>query len=157
MNQKLISLYQKCRLHKPFTLVGSDAKCSLDAARTLLAWQQAESDGLVRMRCEPEQENYFDVYGKPEPWKHGQTQEQATRETEEMLERYGVWWTCSEWWDGNEWQMADSCGMHAGYKNPLDPFENCYVIDEMQSALDAMEAHYADERETAINEPACLI
>lgn len=72
---------------------------------------------------------------------HPISEEQARKDMVEILNRDGVWRTVSEWFDGEEWQQADSCGMHAGYENPLDPFENCYVIDEMQSALDALEKH----------------
>jgi hypothetical protein len=140
VNAELLALYRKCRLSKPFMLVGFDAKCSLDAARTILEFRELEARGLVRMRAEPEQESYFSVFGEPEP-QRGQTQKQANEALEAILERDGVWWTCSEWFDGDEWQHADSCGMHAGYKNPLDPFENCYVVDEMQAAIDAWKAH----------------
>lgn len=38
MKRELIDLYLKCRKTKPFMLVGSDAKCSLEAARTILAF-----------------------------------------------------------------------------------------------------------------------
>lgn len=50
----------------------------------------------------------------------------------------------AEWFDGNEWHHADSCGMHTGYKDPLSPFENCYIIGEMQAAIEALEKHQAD-------------
>jgi hypothetical protein len=40
------------------------AACALDKARTLAKWREAEADGRVRLRAEPERENYFDVYGK---------------------------------------------------------------------------------------------
>lgn len=134
MNAELLSLYHRCRRDKPFMRVGRDAECSLAAAKTILAFRELESRGLVRMRAEPETDNYFDVFGDEG------TPAQRKR-TEEIIERLGCWWTVSEWFDGDEWQHADSCGMHTGYKNPLDPFENCYVIDEMQAAVDAWNAH----------------
>ena len=155
MNPKLLSLYRQCRKQKPFMLVGSDAACSLASARTLLAFAEAESDGLVRMRCEPEQESYFDVYGDLERDGvtrngHPLSREQARTALVETLELDGVWWTCSEWFDGSEWQEADSCGMHTGYSDPLNPFQNCYVIGEMQSALDALALHQASLSQTEL-------
>lgn len=125
--------YLQFRTRKPFMLVGHDAECSLGSAKTLLAFRELESRGLVRMRAEPEQENYFDVFGDDG------TPAQRKR-TEEIIEQLGCWWTVSEWFDGDEWRHADSCGMHTGYKNPLDPFENCYVIQEMRAAVDAWNA-----------------
>lgn len=147
---ELRAMYLQCRKHKPFMLVGQDAKCSLESAKTILRFRELESDGLVRLRAEPEEESYFDVYGDieldhAERNGHPISREQARKDLIETLERDGVWWTVAEWFDGDEWQQADSCGMHTGYKNPLDPFENCYVIQEMQSAIDALEAHQASE------------
>lgn len=137
-------------------LVGEDAACSLRAARTILAFREKEREGKVRMRKEEEQENYFDVYGKPDGYTNAQghwvSQKEAIKELEELLERDGVWWTCSEWFNGEEWEQADSCGMHTGYKNPLDPFENCYVVQEMQAALDKLEEHESTLRETEVAE-----
>lgn len=150
MKTDLLKLYFECRERKPFMLVGRDAECSLDTARTILAFRQAEADGLVRLRAEPEQENYFSVFGDHGPFErngHEISVEQWRKETTETLDRDGVWWTCAEWFDGEEWQMADSCGMHAGYKDPLDPFENCYVVDEMRSALDALAKHQEEVKD----------
>jgi hypothetical protein len=144
INTKLVALYFECRKRKPFMLVGQDAKCSLATAKTILRFRELEA---VRLRKEEEQENYFDTYGKPEGYTNAQghwvSEAQATKDLEEMLDRYGLWWTCSEWFNGEEWQQADSCGMHSGYKNPLDPFENCYIVDEMFSAITALESHQA--------------
>lgn len=130
----LIAMYAKCRKHKPLMLVGSDAACSLDAARTILAFREMENAGLVRMRAEPETENYFDVFGD-------EMDKKEKKRMEEIIDLLGCWQTVSEFFDGEEWQFADACGMHTGYKNPLDPIENCYVVQEMQAALDALEAH----------------
>lgn len=128
ITKELTDLYAKFRVHSPFMLLGHNAEQALAAARTLLRFQELEDQGLVRMRCEPEEENYFDVYGREE-------NERDHKRIEEAIEQLGCWWTASEYFDGHEWQVADSCGMHTGYKNPLSPFENCYVIDEMESAI----------------------
>ena len=140
----LLAMYQKCRLYKASMLVGRDAECSLRTARTILAFREAEKAGLVRLRCEPEEENYFDVYGREDD-------EREQKRMEEIIERDGCWWTCAEWFDGEEWQMADSCGMHTGYADPLDPFQNCYIPGEMQSALDALAA-FQDEQQSEAEE-----
>lgn len=103
------------------------AACALNHARTLDAWRRAEVAGLVRLRSEPERENYFDVYGEPDD-----ERERASIVAE--IERNGCWWVVSEYWDGEDWQLADSIGMCV-YANPLDPFQNCYVVDLMASAL----------------------
>lgn len=137
MNRELLVTYRKFRQHSPFMVVGHNARMALDAARTLLRFRELEDRGLVRLRCEPELENYFDVFGEPEPERNGHriSQDAANKELEAVLERYGVWWTCSEYFDGQAWQHADSCGMHTGYKDASCPFENCYIIDEMAEAV----------------------
>lgn len=104
------------------------AACALAHARTLDEWRTAESAGLVRLRAEPESESLASVYGD----------EIAERERE-YAGRWGVWWVVSEVNFGNEaigdkWEHADSIGMCV-YENPLDPFQNCYVVDLMAAAL----------------------
>ena len=159
MNPKLIQLYHECRRWKPFMLSGRDAECSLSSARTLFRFRELEARGLVRMRAEPEDESYFDVFGEPEGYINKQGHwVSAEKEREEQLENFeakGVWVTFSEFWcgdldedgnpeclyaDGHNSETADSCGMHTGYNDPLDPFENCYVIGEMAEAVERMEA-----------------
>lgn len=44
--------------------------------------------------------------------------------------------------------------MHTGYKDPLSPWENCYIVDHMRAAVDAYEAHQeeqADEESEAFD------
>ena len=111
------------------------AACALSHARTLAEWREAEQAGLVRLRVEPEQESYFDVYGKPE------TEKQRAM-IEAQLERDGCWVVVSEVNQGDEmtgdnWEIADAIGMNV-YNDPCDPFENCYVPDLMRQALNAV-------------------
>lgn len=134
MNKKLAPIY------KQFRVAGNNAAVSLRSAKTVLAFRKLESEGLVRMRVEPETESYLDSYGEPEEYiaqdgRHVSAKE-ALEELLHTLETYGCWWTCSEVLVDGTWEHADSCGMHTGYKNPLCPVENCYVVDEMQAALD---------------------
>ena len=133
MKTELIQEYKKARQFKPFMVEGQDAKCSLDVARTVLAFREAEKAGTVRIRAEAEEENYFDVYGEPD----------TPREREKIVDQIcclGCWWIVTEKWEYCEscqrggWVQMDSKGMCI-YDNPCDPYENCYVTDLMQSAL----------------------
>jgi hypothetical protein len=151
LTPELIKMYHKCRKQKPFMMTGRDAECSLSAAKTILRFRQLESIGLVRMRCEVEEESYHDVFGDLGPGErngHPMSEADTRKKLNELLERYGCWWTVAEWRqdEDSEWEQANSCGMHTGYKNPLDPFENCYVVQEMQSAIDAIES-FRQEKE----------
>lgn len=118
--------------------------CALSHAKLLGEWHKAESAGLVRLRSEEEQESYFDGFGEPEAYTdaHGRrvSAEQARKELCELIDAKGCWCVISEYWDGEEWQQADSIGMCTGYDDPESPFENCYVPDLMRSALDAVNA-----------------
>ena len=136
MNAILKKEYQEMRRHKPFMLVGRDAECSLSSARTVLAFRELESKGLVRIRSEYEQEDYFSVYGEPDTEKEKQSIIDA-------IDRMGcvgviaeVWRGCAECGRG-EWEWVDSVGMCI-YDNPLSPYENCYVIGMMESAIKAL-------------------
>lgn len=150
MNAELLNLYKQFRKASPFMLVGHNARLALDSAKTLLRFRELEADGLVRLRCEPEEEAY-DPGDMLEHWErngHPVPRRQAEKELNEMLNNLGVWWTCTEWRpdEESEWRHADSCGMHSGYNNPKSPFENCYVIDEMAAAVDAYENYAAENQ-----------
>jgi len=90
-----------------------------------------ESQGLVRLRAEEENESYFSVYGKPES-------EKERQEMIETLERTGCWCVISEFFADGAWHFSDSVGLCTGYENPLNLEENTYVIDLMRSAIDSM-------------------
>lgn len=128
-----LDYYKKFRLHSPFMLVGRNAEMALRSAKTLLRFEELEAEGKVRMKAEDEYENYFDVYGEPET-------ENERKEIIHQIETYGCVYVCSEinnhceCCDNDEWEVADSIGMCI-YKNPLSPFENCYVIDLMAAAI----------------------
>lgn len=111
------------------------AACALGYARTLEQWREAESAGLVRLKMCPENESYFDVYGKPDS-------EKEKLQILAALDRCGCWYVVSEVNTGDEasgdnWEHADSIGMCV-YDNPLDPFENCYIPDLMAKALESI-------------------
>ncbi len=108
------------------------AACALNSARTLAQWREAEAAGRVRLRAEPEEGNYFDVYGEPDT-------EQQRKAIEQSIERDGCWFVIAEYLCRycGQWKHADSIGMCI-YANPLDPFENDYVVDLMATTLDAL-------------------
>jgi hypothetical protein len=124
---------------------GFNASQSLRAAKTLARWKDYENIGLVKMEAIEEEENYFDVYGEPEGYTdvHGKrhSAEDERKEIERQLNLHGCWIVRAMYRDSfdDAWQSADSVGMCAGYKNPLSPFENAYVTDLMQSAIDAVQ------------------
>jgi hypothetical protein len=134
LTPEIIRLYAKLRHNPPFMLTGRNAEMCWRGARTIARFRELESTGLVRLLVEPEQENYFNVYGVPDD-----PRELASMEA--SLERDGCWWTCTEYRtdpdDEADWEHADSCGMHTGYRDPGSPFENCYVVDEMATAVEA--------------------
>lgn len=120
-------------------IVGQSALWAWKDAHTLQLWRERESDGQVRIVAEPEVENYFDSYGEPDGIK-----ERA--ELEALLERYGCWWVAAEYFDGSNWICADSVGMCAGYADPTDPFQNCYVTQLMRTALDQLSNQWEAEQ-----------
>lgn len=133
----LVREYRKARARKPFMIAGQDAAASLDAARTILRFRELEQAGLVRIRAEHQQENYFDVYGEPD----------TQREREaiiDAIDRNGLSWVTTEVFhtceccEDEQWEHADSIGMCI-YSDPCDPYENCYVVDLMRSAIDQVD------------------
>lgn len=52
---------QLCTTYTRFRTAGMRANHALQAARTLLAFEAAEEQGVVRLRTEPEEESYFAV------------------------------------------------------------------------------------------------
>lgn len=137
MNANIEKLYAK------FRKAGESASRALYAAKILNKWNDLESDGLVRIRAEAEQESYVDVYGKTEAYTdmNGRrvTEEEALKELYAILERDGCWVVFTEYMDGEEWERADSVGMCTGYSDPTSPFQNCYVPDLMSAAIEAIE------------------
>jgi len=125
---ELHQLYNQFRKHSPFIAVGRNAELALDAARTLHKWNELESAGLVRLRMEPEEESYFDVFGCEDISKK---HDQALRDT---VDRLGCYWVTSEYLKCGTFEHADSIGMCV-YENPLSPFENCYIIQLMAEAI----------------------
>lgn len=77
-------------------------------------------DGRARICVEPEEENYFDVYGEPEGYTDADgnevTPEQEREDIIDLIERDGLWYyfaqvRCPQC--GN-WETVDSIGMVIG-------------------------------------------
>lgn len=120
---------------------GWKPKNALSAARTLADWRKLEwfegmeeSDtACVRLRAE-----YDLCYELDEEFENEKQKQEAIR----LIDQLGVYGVISEYWDfeREEWIHADSIWGCAAYQNVLDPFENMYVVDLMQSAIDAAQA-----------------
>lgn len=141
ITQQIRSDFQRFLYHGPAIMTGRQAEMALRDAKTLKAWREEQLQprvnddndwdlGTVRLVMEPEVENYFNVYGEPDS-------EREKRELIETLNSKGCYWVASEFWnpDSQEWEVADSIGMCV-YDDPLDPFENCYIVQLMQTAID---------------------
>ncbi len=145
MKSEIVKLYRQFR--KGDTRLS--ARHALSMAKTVEAWRDAESAGLVRLVAEDERESYFDVYGEPDSKKERDA-------IVHSIETYGCYCLVSEVnmgseAEGDDWQMVDSIGMCAGYRNPLDPFENYCVPDLMSAALKAIpQSGNVDELCTAL-------
>ncbi len=134
INKDLLKTYKQFRTHSPFMLVGRNAELALNSAKTLLKFRELEAAGKVRMCADVEEENYFDVYGEPETTK----QKEAICES---IESNGIYYVYSQVDNAcdccgrDDWETADGVGMCV-YSNPVDPFENGYVIDMMRAAIE---------------------
>ena len=98
-------------------------------------FRSLESQGLVRLRAQSEQENYFDVYGE------FYTDARERQEILETIERTGCWCVISEFFADGRWHWCDSVGFCTGYENPMNPKENEYVLDLMRLAIRAVESN----------------
>lgn len=133
--------------YQEYRIAGYRAVEALRNAKILQDWDKLEREGLVKLEAEPEQEDYFDVYGEPEGYVniHGR-RISAEQEREEIARHLDTWgcWFISSWWRKNtesEWDQADSIGMCV-YHNPLNPIENNYVPDLMLSAISKVQASH---------------
>lgn len=113
---------------------------ALRAAKTATKAAPYLERELIRIRLEPEHESYWDVYGK-----EGMT-EHAIRSIEQLLEREGLWWACSEARASKKdpWVQADSIGMLIGQNDYLDGYE-FGLLEAALEKLDGLFQEQADE------------
>jgi hypothetical protein len=135
-------------LYKEARAAGYPARHALDVSRTVAEWRRAEDAGVVRLRLEPDyRPDMVDelVEGYQTRNGHDIGEDAARKACAEDLDRLGVWGTVGEYaapvcphcGAGGDWEQADSCWGHAGYRNPDDWRENWYVPDIMAETLDA--------------------
>lgn len=130
---------------------GWQAWISLHHAKTQKAWDEAggyehEDHGYsppveeapVRLRWIPEDCDYDSLVGDCFTLEAFQGNERALKAGKEAfdrkLEQDGVWCLLGEYWNGEEWVLADSIGMLVGQ----DP--SGYEFDVMQETLNQWEA-----------------
>jgi len=65
MNKQLRSDFQKFLATSGYCTPPGRAACALRSARILQYWRKVDGD-YVRLITRHEEENYFDVYGKPD-------------------------------------------------------------------------------------------
>ncbi len=137
MSQRFPRLSRNARsLYFRFRSSGESALWSLRHARAMETFQRLEDRGRARIIAQPEEENYFDVFGR----ENISAREDA--EIARQIEVGGCWVTiaqvkCSSC---GAWQTVNSCGMHVGYDDVLSPFDNPYVADHMLAIVDSVKA-----------------
>ena len=139
--RKIEALYRKARK------AGYGA---LEAHRAAKIVQAFEERSDVRIVCEPDQENYFSVYGEPSGYVgvNGRrvSSAQERTELEDAIDRLGCWVVVAEIRCRccGTWKSVDSVGMNTGYADPCDWLQNAYVPDLMNAALLAVEEQSAE-------------
>ena len=120
---------KKVFLHEFMDKAGMTLEQAQAACQTMKQFEKLKEDNKVCLHMEPEQENYFSVYGEPD------TVEEKNAIIHE-IDTYGLWYIVSEVRCKccSKWDVADSVGMCI-FNDPLDPVENPYIIDLMNSAI----------------------
>jgi hypothetical protein len=136
-------------IYRKLRAAGNSVSDSGRDARTVAAFRKAEcralgDEGAVRISAEPEEDNYIDVYGKPEGYTsiggHVVSAEEEEKQLTESIENLGCWYVKTEYLCPccEQWQYADGVGMNTGYEHPTSPYENCYVPQPMAAAVEAL-------------------
>jgi hypothetical protein len=144
-NKELLRLYKRERA------LGFNASVSLLNARTRMEWDKREvakyssgepidpKRGNVRLRIVPDECSSFDdlcgdVFNtKANPTVHPSRLEREQEEFRDRVNRDGVWGVIGEYFDGEQWQHADSCFGFVG-----DDWKHSgYDTDIMRATLDA--------------------
>lgn len=118
------------------------AAANWDRATTQIAFEAAEAAGLVRLRVEPDVfctlEGLEGDMFTPDVWPHvsDRTRGEARAAFRDKVNREGVWHVAGEYFDGETWQFADSCGGFVG-----DDWQGSgYDTDIQRATLDALAA-----------------
>jgi len=131
MTPELLRLYRRFRADPPFMLVGRNAELAIRAARTLIEFQELADAGLVKIDYEPDQDPDPSFY---DTWEHLSERTRNRLKEEYCEDCFGVI-TYARTTEDEDFEDVDSIWGCAGYKDPASPFENCYVIDLMKTAI----------------------
>jgi hypothetical protein len=133
MTQQITRAYLQARraqaiktIEGPYIIVQERASDALRAVKVCAEWAEAEAAGLVRLRVEPDSDldlSYLDQDHYPAKYREAE-RERANRD--------GGTGIVSEYFDGEDWQIADSVWGFIGE----DWRGSGYDIDLMRSALD---------------------
>ena len=131
----LHSLYRQFRKSSPFMLVGENATQALNAARVIKRWQELEASGDVAISKQFDHDSDASFY---DYWEH-----LSERTREQLKADYSAdcWVVQTVVIDefGTE-TVVDSIGGCSGYDDPCSPFENCYVVGMMETAIKHIDA-----------------
>lgn len=108
---------------------------------TLENVEMGDNFGMVRLGVEPDQDNYFDIYGEPEGYTNADgaevTAEQERQDIIDLIDRDGIWWVFAEYRISprHPWEIGDSIGMIIGANNPYEDDLKSTTIDQLRDAL----------------------
>ncbi len=118
-----------------FRKLGYGASLAWENAKIVDRFERESDDGRGRVRivADPEEDSYFDVFGKPDTDKERDA-------IAEAIDRYGCWYvhTDTRCPACDSWTIQDGVGMNI-HADPTSPFENPYVVDMMSAALAALD------------------
>lgn len=125
MDKRVLREYRSIRSHVTGGIVGESALWALRHARARVAFADLESEGLVQLRAEPDEDFDWSDLDKDCPG------------SSERFGDDGAWGSIVEVRASvdDEWEQVDSCWGHVGYRDVLDPNENCYVDEHIRSAV----------------------
>ena len=120
---------------------GCTASEALRRARTTVRFADLHFRGLVRLHAEQDCDMYDDSYIETWPRMSKEAIAREKKSLWRLIEREGVWTYFGQWRasEDDDFESADSIGEIIG----TDLSDYCY--DLMQSAIDALDAHWAEE------------
>lgn len=153
MNYNPVDIYKELRLDHVARFMGTGKvshykvtavqawKTAKYTAETLSKWEEAEDNNLVKFEVVPDEMGYSldDLAGdcfnpKANPDINPQTLKKQEKEFIERVNREGVNGIVGKYWNGEEWEVADSVWGFVG-----DDWENSgYDIDVKASTLDEL-------------------
>lgn len=130
-------------------IVGENARCCLDDARTRIAFEDAERAGLVRLRFVPDSEPFDDSYIDTWTDQTESQRERARAELWEKIERDGVWGlvgqfrvspaeTISEIDGDDGWENADGVWGFVGTEP--NGYESGIMAETLSALRDALKS-----------------